>query len=470
MNKIFTIITLILSLNTAYSQTNFIKNIDSLMHQANEIGIFNGHVLVAKNSKIIYDETLGFSDLNKNLLNKKSSMPIGSIVKEFNAVGIMMLAEKGKLSIEDNIAKYIPNLPDFTERIQIKHLLNYTSGLPRHNTNLSFQEGMQKLKDLKELEFPPGTGYTYSYFNVILQIQIIENITGRSYEDFLQNYIFQPYKIKGGQVIKNKELKSNMARSFDNDFNETTFEHGGNSMYFTAQDLHNWIKALHNTEIISNESKQILSKSFDENSECSLGFIKIDNGEISEHSHHGSGDNYEAVIYVDNVNEIEIIMMTNNQNFKLWQLKDAIINIMNNKHFELPKKSIYLDIRRKLLDNFSNGISFYNDLKENRSGIYDMDSEVYDLYSTGNYLMRRERFEDAIKIFHFSASTEFQSKGGTSYSYSLIGDCYLKMNDYPMAINYYRKAIKIEPKNEGTKAKLKTALSKVEPIEQKIKN
>ncbi len=467
MNKKLTIIIFILSLNTTYSQTNFTKKIDSLMHQANDLGIFNGRVLVVKNCGIIYDAAIGFSDTNKNLLHKNSTMPVGSIAKEFNAVGIMMLAEQSKLSIEDTITKYISNLPNYAKRIKIKHLLNYTSGLPRHNKNLSYQSGMQKIKDLKELEFNPGTGYSYSYFNVILQIKIIENITGLTYKNFLQNYIFKPYKIKGGEVIKNNELKPNMAHSFDNDFNETTFEHGGNSMYFSLGDLYNWVKALHHTEMISNESKKILSRSFNKDSESSLGFIKVVNGEIAAQSHHGSGDNYEAVIYVDNVNEIEIILMSNNQNFKLWQLKDAIVNILNKKNFELPKKSIYLDIRGKLLDNFSNGISFYNNLKENHSKVYDMDSEVYDLYSTGNYLMRRERFEDAIKIFHISASTEFQDKGGISYSYSLIGDCYRMMNDYSMAIIYYKKAIELEPKNKALKAKLKTVLSKIESVGQK---
>ena len=446
---------MILNCSILYGQTNKEKSIDSLMKAANERGIFNGNIIVSEKGKIIYESELGFRDYRKTkMLNKESTMSIGSIVKELNSAGIMLLSEKGKLNLEDKILKYITNLPKCTNEIQIKHLLQYTSGLPKISKNTE-TEYYTELSRIEELEHSPGTGYIYSNANIFLQEQIIKKITNLTYLEFCRKYLFSVPKINGGQIPKDSTLLSNMAGSFDNDYKETTFIHGGGEMYFTINDLYNWEKYLHSDKLINKKSLSTLSQSFDENSESSLGNTKIEADKIVQHSHQGSGNNYESFIEYKLENDVLIVLMTNSQNFKLNAISESILNILSDKSYTIPKKSIYLDIRGKLLDNFESGISFYQEIKVNQKEKYDFTNEIADLINTGKYLMRRNRFDDAIKILQVSTLTDLKNTEEISNACSLIAECYLKTDNKNMAVLYYKKAFEFDPTNKTAENMLK---------------
>ena len=450
---IFTI--LILNFLMSFGQSKKIQNLDSLMISANEIGIFNGNIIVSQNGKIIYQNELGVTDYTKSKkLNRESTMPIGSITKEFNSTGILFLAEKRKLNLEDKVSDYLTNLPNWATKIQIKHLLQYSSGLPRIFKNTD-SEYFTELNKVEKLEFEPGTGYIYSNANIFLQQEIIKKITKISYEDFLKNSLFKKIKIHSGKTPKDSILTKNMAGSFDNDFKETTFIHGGGEMFFSISDLYNWVNNLHRNKIVNKNSLHLLAKSYDKNSESSLGNTTVENNEITEHSHQGSGNNYESNIYYESKNKTIIVLMTNNQNFKLGSITESILNILTEKPFTIPKKSIYLDIRGKLFDNFQNGISFYEQIKSTQKEKYDFSNEVSDLINTGKYLMRRNRFEDAIKIFELSTTIDLKNVNGISNAYSFIGECYDKMQKSDLAIINLKKALEFDKKNKNAEEMIK---------------
>ena len=439
----------------SFGQSKELHNLNLLMKSVNEIGIFNGNIIVSEKGKIIYQYEFGFTDYTKSKkLNRESMMPIGSITKEFNSTGIVFLLENGKLNLEDKVSDYLNYLPNWATRIQIKHLLQYTSGLPRIFKNKD-SEYLTELNKVEKLEFEPGTGYIYSNANIFLQQEIIKKITNLSYEDFLKNKFFKKLKISGGRIPKDSILTENMVGSFDNDFKETTFIHGGGEMYFSINDLHNWVNNLHNKKIVNKNSLNILAKSFDNNSESSLGNTIIENYEITEHSHQGSGNNYESNIYYESKNKTIIILITNNQNFKLGSITESVLNILAEKPFTIPKKSIYLDIRGKLLDNFQNGILFYEQIKSNQKEKYDFLNEFADLINTGKYLMRRNRFEDALKIFELSTTIDLQNTVGISSAYSFIGECYEKMKKSNLAILNLKKALEFDMKNKNAEEMLK---------------
>ena len=437
----------------AAGQSDKINSLDSLMKAANEIGVFNGNFLIAKAGKIIYQREIGFADTTKTkFLKQESRFAIGSITKEFNSVGILLLQEKGKLNIDDKVSKYLTELPKWADKIQIKYLLQYTSGLPQSNA-ASDSEYMQSLLKLEKLEFEPGTSYDYSNDNIFLQRKIIERVTGTPYNEFINNYFFKPLKMNG-VFINLSETNENIAQSFDNDYNTTTTSQGKNELYLTIDDLFKWSEAINNYKLINKKSTYILSQNFT-GGEGSLGQANFENDTLKMHIHQGSGNNYEALLFSNSEKNMTIILMTNNQNFKVNQLKDASVNILNGKTYIVPKKSIYLDIRKKLLDNFNLGIAFYNLIKSTGKDKYDVANEVFDLYSTGKYLMRRNRFDDAIKIFHLSTMIDLKNVGGMSYAFTLIGECYLKSGNKEMAIIYYTKAFELDSTNKTAEGMVK---------------
>lgn len=147
------------------------------------------------------------------------------------------------------------------------------------------------------------------------------------------------------------------------------------------------------------------------------------------------------------------MLLTNNQNFKLFQLKDAIVAILHGQPYTVPKKSIYLDIREGLAVNFSQGMDAYLELRTTGKNIYDFPSEPIDLISTGKYLLRRSKFDDAIAMFEMSITFPLQP-GDRSYAYELIADTWLKKGDNAMTAFYYEKALEANPGNKNARGKL----------------
>ena len=440
----------------ASGQSKKTAQLDSLMTSANKIGIFNGNVIVSEKGKIIYQKELGFTDYTKTKrLDRKSTMPIGSIEKEFGSTGILFLVEKGQLSLDDKVSEYVTGLPDWAKKVQVKHLLQYASGLPRMSKKID-STYFTDLNKVEKLEFEPGSGYIYSNANNFLQQEIIKKITKLSYENFLKTNWFKKVKITGGEIPKDTtSLTGNMAGSFDNDYKETSFIHGGGQMYFSITDLYNWVNGLHSQKIVNNHSLKILAESFDQHSESSLGSTVIENDEIVEHSHQGSGNNYESYIFYEAKNNRTIVLMTNSQNFKLGAITESILNILNDKPFTVPKKSIYLDIRGKLFDNFQNGMLLYEQIRSTQREKYDFSNEVSDLINTGKYLMRRNRFDDAIKILQAGTTVDSNNVSGISKAFLLIAECYDNLKNKELAIVNLKKAIEFDSDNRSAEEMLK---------------
>lgn len=448
----FLLLIIALAAGNLQAQNDKIKQIDSLMNAAHQIGTFNGNVLIAEKGKIIYQVAIGYADGSKTkMLTPGLRFDIGSISKEFNGTVIMMLREQSKLKLDDTVSKYLPDLPKWAEKIQIKNLIQYTSGLPNTGANSDAALESELLK-LEKLEFEPGTAFIYSYNNVYLQRRIIEKITGASYKEYVESKIFKPCKMTNA-VVDDPIDDPQSAKAFDNNFVEsknTQLISGG--VILTAEDLYKWTNCLHSGSIINQASLKELSESFADN-ESSLGSAKYENEKLVTHQHQGSNFNFEAFMFTDLANDLTIIELTNNQNFKVHALRDAIVAILNDKPYQVPKKSIYLDIREKILSNFEDGIAFYNQLKETQADKYDLASEFYDLISTGKYLQRRERYDDAIRIFQLAALFDLK-KSDFSYCLELIADSYLKKGSKQMAITYYKKALEKDSANKNAKGRL----------------
>ena len=112
------------------------------------------------------------------------------------------------------------------------------------------------------------------------------------------------------------------------------------------------------------------------------------------------------------------------------------------------------------MEDFDKGIAFYYQIKSSQPNQYDFFNEAIDLYNTGKYLMRRNRFDDAIKIFNLSTMVDIKNTGGMSYAFSLIGDCYLKKGEKDLAVIYYKKAVELDPTNKNAEGMLKEILTK----------
>lgn len=443
-----------LAVTMALADSRQEKAIESLMQAAHSIGVFNGNVLVAQRGKIIYEQSFGYANATRSApLTADSLFYLGSITKEFNGAGIMLLEQQRNLQLSDKVSRYLPGYPAWADKIEIGQLLNYTSGLPDlpGDTDAAIQESLLKLG---ELAFQPGTAYLYSYANVLLQKNIIEKVSGVSYAVFVNKRLFQPCRMIDVPA-RGSIVAARMAEPFTNGFKAVPMnapEGAGN--FLTARDLYKWSECLSGGKLISGSSIERLGTAF-ASGESSLGSAQFDGGKLRIHQHQGSGFNNEALLFRTADDDIDIELLTNNQNFKLYQIKDAILAILHGQSYVVPRKSIYLDIREGLAANFQVGIANYLRLRESGKEIYDFAAEPFDLINTGRYLMRRDKFDDAITIFELSTTFPLSS-ADRSFAYSLIAEAWSKKGDTSMATLYYQKAIETDPQNKNARGMLDT--------------
>lgn len=330
--KIVAFIIALTTCNYFYAQTNKTETeLDVLFQKALQSKTFNGNILVAKKGKIIYEKAFGQADASNTApLNKKYRFHIGSVAKEFNAVGIMMLKEQGKLKLEDSISKFLPELPSWANKIKIIHLLQYTSGLPQIKWNEVNQDSdnMTFLKNTLSLDFEPETKYDYNNNNVFLQRRIIEKITNMPFNSFVIKKILLPIGIKNA-VVDPDEKEKLFAKSFNNKGKQDILKY--NISGWTALDLNDfykWSEAINSFKIITSESTQQLFIPFSEENQTGLGEGSIQIGHVTNHVHDGAAFNYQALL-VSNPN-FTIILMTNNKQNNLDEISNSIQTILKN--------------------------------------------------------------------------------------------------------------------------------------------
>lgn len=186
----------------AAADPSFAERFDAVIgsnYKATDPGIT---VLVARDGKPLLRKAYGMANIEKKqAMTPEMSLRLGSITKQFTAVSILMLADEGKLSVQDDITKHLPDYPTKGKKITIEHLLTHTSGIVSYTSKPGFMAAMntdltvaQMIDTFKNdpLEFEPGTRYAYNNSGYFLLGAIIEKISGQSYAKFVEQRIFVP--------------------------------------------------------------------------------------------------------------------------------------------------------------------------------------------------------------------------------------------------------------------------------------
>jgi CubicO group peptidase (beta-lactamase class C family) len=220
-------------------------------------------VAVVRGGKILYAKGYGMADLEHDIpITPQSVFYIGSVGKQFTAYAVVRLAGQGKLSLDDDIHKYLPELHDFGRPVTIRHLIHHTSGLRDYFELLTLagtREGdLVTQKDLlriiwkqRELNFPTGQRHLYSNSNYALLATIVERVTGESYRAWMARNVFEPLGMSQTQVgDDHARIIKNRAWSYRSDpvakgaFKTMVFPYSGygaGGIYSTVEDLARWL-------------------------------------------------------------------------------------------------------------------------------------------------------------------------------------------------------------------------------------
>ena len=249
------------------------SKIDQVLNFLAEREAFTGAVLVARNGEILLSQGYGLADREKNLPNTpQTKYRLGSITKQFTAMAILMLQAQNKLKVQDPICHYVPECPTLWQDITIHHLLTHTSGIPDFTdypdydiTKVTPASSLQILARFQDspLDFEPGKTWSYSNSGYILLGYIIEQVSGQSYETFLQQTIFEPVQMKNtGYDHNDISLATGYTGFYDHwekaDYIDMTIPYAAGGLYSTIKDLYRWDQVLNTEQLMSQESLNLM--------------------------------------------------------------------------------------------------------------------------------------------------------------------------------------------------------------------
>jgi CubicO group peptidase (beta-lactamase class C family) len=245
---------------SAVSQKHNIQEIDSIFASWNSPNHPGGSVLITQNGNTLFSKAYGLASIEYNVSNfTNTHFNIGSISKQFTALGIVLLEQRHMLLLDEDVVKYLPELPDFGHKITIRHLLHHTSGLRdihgllalagwRRNDLETNEDLYRIIKNQKELNFKPGDEFLYSNTGYILLAKIIENVTSMSFDRWMQQNIFEPLEMSNTYVETqyNRVAKNNATSYYSgNEFSRALpywGYFGAGNIHSTTEDVGIWLQ------------------------------------------------------------------------------------------------------------------------------------------------------------------------------------------------------------------------------------
>jgi CubicO group peptidase (beta-lactamase class C family) len=226
---------------------------------------FSGAVLVAEEGQVVLSKGYGLADVEKGIANTtETRFQLASVSKAFAAMSIMILQERGLLSVDDPLCKYAKDCPAGWGSITLHHLLTHTSGLPVDpevdftDFNPSYLEALEIIKGAPLLS-EPGTEYNYSNAGYIALGYVIEQVSGVPYDEFVRDNIFTPLGMSASGAVDAGSPVENAAVGYSEPGKRTPFIvrpiiHPAGGLYSTVEDLYKWDQALYGETLVKKES------------------------------------------------------------------------------------------------------------------------------------------------------------------------------------------------------------------------
>ncbi|PXW16253.1 CubicO group peptidase (beta-lactamase class C family) [Chryseobacterium sp. CBTAP 102] len=347
-----------------FGQKNGSANLAKYMQAQVEINNFSGAVLVSKNGRVLLKKAYGLADYEWNIKNTiDTKFQLASVTKQFTATAILLLIEKGKLSLDDKLSKFLPDYPK-ADSVTIHMLLSHSSGLAMgfKEIALSSMDKDSAYAKIKKIpyEFSPGSKSGYSNIGYYLLAKIIEKVSGEKYAVFLKKNIFEKAGMKNTGVSNNESIVEKKAKAYyqaesgliHNPFINWEINVGHDGVYSTVEDLALWDKALYGTNILSAQMKKLMFSPYGAEN-WGYGFI------INPFYNHGhqliahDGGFFGTMTSFNRFTDdkLFVTVLSNNESFS-YIISYGLSAIALGKEVELPYKHHRVEINPDLYDQY----------------------------------------------------------------------------------------------------------------------
>lgn len=425
--------------------------IDELLRHYHMYGWFNGSALVAEKGDVIYAKGLGWADMEWDIANTlETKFRVGSVTKQFTSMLIMQLVDEGKVCTDDTIYDHLPYYrQDTGSRITVHQMLNHTSGLPNYTALPQFRDAIRRAYPVEgfvkefcsgDLEFEPGTEYSYCNSGYFILGAIIEKVLGCSYEAALRQRVLDPLGMSGTGYDWPGTVLAHRARGYDPNlegytntgFLDMSLPYAAGSMYSTVLDLHKWDRALYGEGLLSAESKtrmwtpglsnygygwivvRLRPENLDRIAETQT--LQSDHDGTLIITHGGNINGFTALICRLVETEQVIILLVNLSGTIIETMARDLTKILLGQPYELPKQpAAPLLYHQAVADGVAAALATYgrwrNEAQGPGAGRYD--TAARELLRLARHLAGRARLPDAEAVCR--AATEYFPKSEMAF-------------------------------------------------------
>ena len=458
--SLFAVFLFIVNTSTAQLSPKF----DSLFNSFHTKGLFDGTVLIADSSGILYHHSFGIANHDYGVPNDTATVfRLGSLEKQFTAMLVLQLVEMGKLSLNKTIHHYLPKYRKETgNKVTIKYLLTHRSGIPNYTAlpnvwNDSLRLPYQPEYILRtfcsgDLEFQPGTKYKYSNTNYFILAQVLEQVTGKPLSVLLKENIFLPTGMSQTGLEDHIDIQPNKAYGYyriaetyiNEPFIHVPNTKGAASIYSTAYDMYLWDRILYTNKLLSSEwLKQYCSPQVTIGPDYSCGFgwefshtAISDNDTVYTMQHSGAIRAFRALMFRIPAEKKCVILLSNSANESGYELFENIMKIFRGRIWEEPRKlladTLYTIIQKA---SVKEAIQSFKNLRNNDSIMFDFGSSSLELL--GERLLLKQSYEEAVAIFKLAVEVN----PNYTYGYFYLGKALEKQGKISEAINAYQTAV-----------------------------
>ena len=451
------------------------KQFDELINRYVENGKFNGSVLVAKQGDLVYKKGFGYANMEWEIPNQSDTkFRLASVSKQFTALLILQLVEQNKVDLHVPISTYLSDYPkEKGDLISIHQLLIHTSGVPELDFDRTKKHSPKELMQTfahADLLFTPGERYDYSNSGYILLGLIIEQATGKTYEEILQEYILEPLQMNNTGYDHHNVLLRNKASGYKKalggyqyaNFIHMSVPYSAGGLYSTAEDLFKWDRALYSDQLLPKVYMNLLFDGYIKEGVrsyygygWSIGEIFIGNTTESVKAIHHDGVINGFTSFIVRMPETEslVVLLNNTGRAPLHQMVKDITGILFDVSYDVPKKSLTNAVADYIDQNgISKGKLFFNEAKDSDE-YYLSENEMNIL---GYSLLVSDRLNDAVGIFHLNVEAFPKSFN----VYDSYGEALMKLGYKESAIKNYEKSLELNPNNENAKKMLSRLIDK----------
>jgi CubicO group peptidase (beta-lactamase class C family) len=304
-----------------------VGRMDQVVRASADADEFSGAVLVARDGQVLLDQGYGFANREWRIPNDgDTKFRLGSLSKQFTAVAVMLLNERGLVDLDAPVKRYLPDAPAAWDAVTVRHLLNHTSGVPNFTAFADF--AAQKTLPTttasviarfsgRPLDFQPGEGFAYSNSGYVLLSAIIEAASGETYADFVSENLFQPLGMADSGYDDHDAILPRRASGYtltgngiaNADYVDMSIPMGAGALYSTPHDLLKWEQGLFGGRVLNAASMTALTTPVRNNYAMGLVVSQAEGRRLVWHN--GAIEGFNTYMAYDPADRTAVIVLGN---------------------------------------------------------------------------------------------------------------------------------------------------------------